>query len=191
MTEHGLAFPEPGESFSLGGWRGNVGAAKRVQPQSELARSQGRYLPATGPIGSAQLDDRRDLVFTVRPELSDAARYLELRRREVPGHRNWFDQGLQPIVEMIDPGEKMQHALIDPQRSGHESFVVGQFDQAPAAQGCGRGERAPVRARQGGEGQTECWINLARVGLRCRARSRKVGIQLDAGAEQEQIAFEW
>jgi hypothetical protein len=102
---------------------------------SELTRSQGRYFPATGPIGSAQLNDRRDLVFAMGPKLDNALHDLDLRRAQIIGRGKRLYQGLQPVIELVEAGEEMQDAFVDPERSGHEPFVVGQLDQPPAAQG--------------------------------------------------------
>jgi hypothetical protein len=86
MAQQRLALPQPGERFSFGGRRRNVGAAQSMEAEAELATSQRRHRGPADPIRTAELNDRRDLVFTLRQELANALRYFELGRRQILLH---------------------------------------------------------------------------------------------------------
>ena len=110
------------------------------------------------------------------------------------GHRQGFadpaQQGGQALVELIDSGEVMQHALVDAQPRGDQGGVFRRLQEAPAAQGPGGAERAPMGFGQEAKGEGEARPRALSAARRRGAERGELGIHLHACREQEQIALE-
>ena len=149
---------------------------------------RGDVLLAVG-VAAGELDDRQRRLAPIERG-ADRLRDEGVRVGERGGLADRAHERLQARIEVVDPGEVMQHALVDPQPRGDERAVVGGLDQPPAPQRTQRGERAPVRVGQHRKRQPEVRVRPARTPGGTGAQTGELRVHLDASDEQEQIAFE-
>jgi hypothetical protein len=112
-----------------------------------------------------------------------------VRRRNRLGGRNRLDEPAQTLLDRGRAGEVVEDALVDPERARRQR-VPGELDEVPAPERAAGAERAPVRAGQRGEREPEGGMRVARVAVRRRARRGEGRVELDARAEQDDVALE-
>src|ERR1700722_9817987 len=84
----------------------------------------------------------------------------------------------------------VQHALVDMQGTSRDSPAGPHFDETEMTQRAGRRNRAPMRVGQDREGEGEGGGILVRVARGGGATRGEAGVQLDACAQQQDVAFE-
>jgi hypothetical protein len=96
----------------------------------------------------------------------------------------------EPPVEMRHARQEMQDPLVDAQPRKRQRRVDGELDQTPAAERRGRRQRVPMGVGRHRQCQTEGRIRSRQIAVRGGAKSRHLGIELDAGAQQQDQALE-
>ena len=112
---------------------------------------------------------------------------LDIRHRRC--YTAVLQQGFQAGVEVIDPGQEVQHPFVYAQARIRQAGFFDNLNQAPAAQGAYRTECTPMRFFQRRQRQTECRIGSLGIALRCGAQRGKFCVQLHACAKQENVSL--
>ena len=125
---------------------------------------------------SAPLTPRRPPVTPERQHATSRPRPRSWRPGGRAAAATGHDQRGEPGVEIVDPGEVVQHALVDAQRRGGQGLARVELDQAPAAQRRSGRQRAPVRVRAARRGRDRTsGAGAPPAGARRRAQRRRTG----------------
>ena len=102
------------------------------------------------------------------------------------------EQGSQPLVGILHTNKEVEHTFVNAERTEHEwdTCLGSDFDQPPATERSGGCHAAPMRVRERRHRQTERWIGTCGIPLGCSAQSGDFGVKVDAGAQDENRAFE-
>ena len=144
VAQHGLARPEPRERCQLSGVSRQRMNRQDVQVEPERRAGRGGNGLPGGPLGTAQLHQRKGLWVHSPPHGCDALGDRLLRRDQVVHDGQQLDESDQSIVEMRDTGQEVEDPLVDPQRTRRECAARADLHQPPVAQRRSRRERAPV-----------------------------------------------
>ena len=106
------------------------------------------------------------------------------------GGRRTGSTSVEALVEVGLAGDVVQHPFIDPQRASGQGIAGADLDQLEMPQRRGGKERAPLRAGQDRERESECRVGRGRIGLGRRQIRREAGVHFDAGAQQQHVALE-
>ena len=188
VGKRGLALPERSQEFHLMRAGGNVLGGDGMELQAAAAGKPGRHVALAMQVGAPELQDRQRRFEIVEDRKDGIDRGL-MRI----GHRCRFadaaQQGLEALVDLIDAGEVMQHALVDAQPRGDQSGVF------PGSRRCQRRRgREGLRALQWASGRkARRGRSSPRAAGHARGRGAEcgeLGIHLHACREQEQIPLE-
>src|SRR5580704_1133707 len=102
----------------------------------------------------------------------------------------YAQERLQALVKQIQSGKIMQDALVDAQRRRRQAATRLDFEKTIAAKWARWRKCAPVRVFEHSHGQAKGYTSLLRMTLRLGTLRRQLGVHLDAGAKQEQLALE-
>ena len=147
--------------------RRSTGSTAARRPSASAAAAAIGRASAAGPL---ELDDRQVAAAAgAGPAVGDLLGEQPVGRRQIvrSGGRQRIDQARQPLVELADADQEVQHALVDVQRGAGEDRAARDVDQPPAAQRRFRRQGGPVRLRQDGEGEAE--VGNGRAGSLCAA----------------------
>src|SRR5258705_12740721 len=97
---------------------------------------------------------------------------------------------MQARLEVQHTREEVQDALVDPEQRAGQPRARLEVDQSPSTERGGGCERAPVRARERRERETERRaLNQAAALRACHERCER-RIELDARTQQQHVALE-
>lgn len=180
-----LALPQAGEPVALRGVGRHVLGAHRVEPEPRAGGRGGAEVGPAAQVAAGHLDQ-----CPVRPALGEPVRGEVVRGRQRLRHRGAAELPVQPGVQVGRAQQEVQDPLVQPQPGGRQPRRVVQFDDPPAPErGDGR-ERAPVRFREGGEGEGEGREGPLRVTAGGGTASGRRGLQLYCGGEEYEVPLE-
>lgn len=186
-----LALPEPGEAVAGGGVGRDVLGVHRVDPEPGAGGRGCGDVCAAAQVAADQLDEERRVRAPAhRPARGDPVRRQVVRGRQAVGDRGAAQLAVQPGVQVGRAEQEVQDALVEPEPGHGQPRLVVELHQAPAAQWGDRGERAPVRLGQRGQGEREGGVGPLRIAAGGGAACGRGGVQLVGGGEQNEVALE-
>ena len=180
-----LPLPQAGSERALLRQRGKV--RRRRDEQAKAG-----HLGAALGDGAARLrvgadEERRGRRAADRRGEASRRRGLRGRQCRQSGH---VGGDPEPLVDVAEAGEVVQHSLVDPERARRHRLAWIELQQPPAPERAGRGKGAPVRFGEAAECERERRPVEPFVARRHRAEAPEPRLELDPGAEQQQVAFE-
>ncbi len=188
--EHGLSPPKAAEGVPLGCRRRHIARPQHEGHQAEPGarrRSDG----ASGiRIVAAQCSERRRVGGGAGEDGRQLGGDGLERRRQLLGHVDWHKQGLEPVVEIVQSCQVVQHSFVDAEWARGDALAGVELHEAVPAQGCSGRDRAPVRIRKGREGKAERGSADALVTGGGSAQAGEARFELDSRTEEQDVSLE-
>ena len=138
-------------------------------------------------VATVQVDDGRDGRRGEErpPRGGDALRRGLGPGEERRGRRHDAREPAEPLVEVVEAGEQVQHPLVDAQRRAQERLAGRERHQPEAPERRGGGELGPRPAGEEPQRQPERGERDGALGAARRAQGGDAGVELGAGGEEQ------
>ena len=167
-----------------------VGGVRDVEAPVGIRGGPGRDGAARSGVGAGEPDVDEDGQLLRDDGTGDRLGGAQVGSGERGGRRHARDDPAEPLVEVLEPGEVVQDALLDPQWPRRERLARLEVDELPVAERAGGRERAPVRIRERGEREPEGRPLDELVPCGACAQPGEARVELDPGTEQQHVALE-
>ncbi|MNQ06781.1 hypothetical protein D3C85_195460 [compost metagenome] len=189
--QNGFALPQGAQRLAFGrGVRDVLGLQHQAGQPGLPRRARGHIFLRAGVV-ALQDEHRQGRVAVGGDPFGDPSRRRFVRGRGMGQGRRGPQQGTKARVQFVQSGQEVQHPFVDAQARRAQVGRFVHLQQPPAAQRVLRRQRAPVRAFQRAQCQGKAGVaHSAATALRGGAQLGQAGIHFDAGAQQQQVAFE-